>query len=261
MLLVEILLLAIVQGVGEFLPISSSGHVVAGAALFDQIGHKIHEKLTLNIALHLGTLLSVLVFFWPRIRRLLGADRRVVGLVIVGTLPAAIVGVALKLCCSHILESPLLAGLMFPVTGLGLLWTVRAPQGALEARELTYGQALIIGMAQALAILPGISRSGATIIASLAVGLKRGEAAAFSFLLAIPAIAGAGLIEGLGLLKEGPNSTPLGYLALGAALSFVVGLGALWWLLRWLEQGRLYLFAFWVLLLGPVVVVWQMWPK
>jgi len=258
MVLLEILILAVLQGIGEFLPISSSGHVVVVAAMFDQFGQPINQKLTVNIVLHLGTLLAILVFYWRRICRLLGEDRRVIGLLVVGTLPAVVFGLALKLCFEESLEDPLLAGLMFPLTGLMLLAVARQTPGQLTCRELSFGRALLIGLAQCFAILPGISRSGATIVAGLFSGLKRQEAAAFSFLLAIPAIGGAGVLETISLLRRPLSSDSLGPLALGAATSFLVGLGALWWLLRWLQQGRLHYFAWWVLLLGPIVITWQL---
>jgi undecaprenyl-diphosphatase len=259
MILLEILLLAFVQGVAEFLPISSSGHIVVGTALFDQLGVHIEEKLSVNIILHMGTLLAILVFYRRRIWGLLGADRRVIWLLVVGTLPAALVGPVLKMKCEQSLENPLLAGLMFPITGAALLWSARARRGSLDCRQLGWGRALLIGAAQALAILPGISRSGATIVAGLASGLKRDEAAAFSFLLAIPAIGGAGFIESLELLKKPIGSTPPLDLAIGAVVSFAVGLVSLWWLVRWLQEGRLHRFAWYLLILGPIVVVWQLW--
>jgi undecaprenyl-diphosphatase len=254
----------VVQGITEFLPISSSGHVVVGMGLFEQFGHPVTEKLTVNIVLHVGTLLAILVFYWQRICRLLDRDRRVIGLLVLGSLPAAGVGIFVKgTDFGHVMEeglgSPLLAGLMFPVTGLLLLWTARREIGQSTCRELDYGQALLIGVFQALAILPGISRSGATIVAGLGCGLRRDEAATFSFLLAIPAIGGAGLLETLELLRDGAESTPSGALALGALLSFVVGLGSLWWLVRWLQQGRLHHFAWWVIPLGVAVITWQFW--
>ncbi len=259
MLIIEVILLAIVQGIGEFLPISSSGHVVVLAALFDQVGVPLEEKLALNVVLHLGTLLAILVFYGRRIVQLLGRDRRVIGLLVVGTLPAVIVGLSIKAYCQDVLENPLLAGLMFLVTAAMLLWTARQPAGSLECRDLSFGKALLIGVFQAVAILPGISRSGSTIVAGLGVGLKRDEAAAFSFLLAIPAIGGAGVLEGLHLLRHPSQSVPPDLLMLGAIVSFVVGFGCLWWLLRWLQQGRLYFFAWWLLVVGPVVIVWQLW--
>jgi len=263
MLLFEILLLAVVQGIAEFLPISSSGHVVVGAALFDQLGHPIDEKLTVNIALHLGTLAAILVFYWERIQRLLGRDRRVIPLLLVGTLPAVAVGLLkvspLGPSLEAALESPLLAGLMFPVTGLMLIWAAHRPEGNGSYAEASYGTALVVGLLQAFAVLPGISRSGATIAGGLGRRLRRDEAAAFSFLLAIPAIAGGGALETAELLRDGPGPIDPTLLIGGAALSFLVGLGALWWLVRWLERGRLEDFAWYLFPLGAIVLAWQLW--
>jgi undecaprenyl-diphosphatase len=123
---------------------------------------------------------------------------------------------------------------------------------------LGYGPALLIGLFQAFAILPGISRSGTTIVAGLGCGLRRDEAATFSFLLAIPAIGGAGLLELKDLLSEPAGHMPLGALALGALVSFVVGLLSLCWLIRWLQKGRLHLFAWWVIPLGLAVIAWRL---
>ncbi len=261
MLLLEIILLAIVQGIGEFLPISSSGHIVVLATLFEQLGQTFDgEKLTVNIVLHLGTLLAILVFYRQRIVTLLTRERRVIGLVVVGTLPAVFIGLWIKKYFGDAFESSLLAGFMFPITGLGLLWTARAKPGEVTCANLRYDEALLIGFAQAFAVLPGISRSGATIVAGLARGMRRDEAAAFSFLLAIPAIAGGGTLHLLELFSADspPGQISSGLLLLGAAISFVVGLGALTWLIRWLEQGRLHLFAWYLLILGPIVILWQL---
>ena len=257
MILLQIVILAVVQGIAEFLPISSTGHVVVLAAVFDQFGQPLEKKLTINIVLHVGTLLAILVFYWRRIRRLLGEDRRVIALLIVGTLPAAAVGLPLRLYSEGTFESALLAGFMFPLTGGMLLWTTRLGDGNVTCRHLSYGRALLIGVFQAIAILPGISRSGATIAVGLGCGLKREEAAAFSFLLAIPAIGGAGLLELVAWLRESPGANSIGLLGIGAALSFAVGLASLAWLVRWLQQGRLHHFAWWLLLLGPAVIAWQ----
>lgn len=259
LLLLQIIILAVVQGIGEFLPISSSGHVVVLLEWFEQSGQPMGKKLPINVVLHLGTLLAILVFYRSRIRRLLGQDRHLIVLLAAGSLPAAAVGLLIKWYLGDPFQNALLAGLMFPLTGAMLLWTTRQKPGSLDCRELSLGRALLIGAFQAFAILPGISRSGTTIVAGLGCGLKREEAAAFSFLLAIPVTAGAGALELIGLLREPSGPVPLGLLALGAGLSFAVGLASLAWLLRWLQEGRLHHFAWWVLLLGPVVVVWQLW--
>ena len=261
MVYLEIILLAIVQGITEFLPISSSGHLVVIASIFEELGAELQEKLTVSIVLHLGTLAAIVVFYWRRIWALLGKDRRVISLLIVGSLPAALVGVPLKKYGTDYLESPLLAGFMFLVTGAMLLWVQRCKTGETECRDLGYGRALLIGLFQAFAILPGISRSGSTIVAGLGTGLRRDEAATFSFLLAIPAIGGAGLLEVKDLIEQSSNGTPVLALLVGGLVSFVVGLAALAWLVRWIQKGQLHYFAWWVLVLGPVVIAWQLWLR
>lgn len=261
----DILVLAIVQGITEFLPVSSSGHLVVGAELFEHFGHPMDERLRLEIVLHLGTLLAILVFYWRRILWLFGQDRRVIGLILVGSIPAGIAGFVIKKSAigptlEAGLENPLVAGLMFPITAGVLLWAARRPAGQTLCRELGYGHALLIGAVQAFAILPGISRSGMTIAAGLGCRMRREEAATFSFLLAIPAMAGAGLLEVVDLAGSGANSTPLGGLAMGALVAFAVGLIALYWLVRWLKQGQLHLFAWYLIPLGAAVVIWQVSP-
>ncbi|MDX1945318.1 MAG: undecaprenyl-diphosphate phosphatase [Pirellulaceae bacterium] len=256
----QVVVLAIVQGIAEFLPISSSGHlVVLAPLLFGQ--RTAPEGMTdLSIVLHLGTLGSILVYYRQRIARLFAEDRRTLGLLIVGTLPAVVVGLPLKLWLEPVLESPLVAGFLFPVTGLAILWAMRRPEGTTEYRDLSWSRALLIGTAQAAAILPGLSRSGSTISAGLGVGLSRSAAATFSFLLAIVAICGAGVLEGIDLAKaDSPRlATSPGLLAVGAAISFVVGLGALALLDRMLQRGQLQWFAWYCFALGAAVIGWQL---
>ncbi len=260
MVLWHVLILAVVQGLTEFLPVSSSGHLVIVAALLKSPASGAVEtpgQLALNVMLHTGTLLAVLVVYFRRIIRLLDTDRRVLALLFVGSLPAAVVGLSIKWWWPELAENAALSGACLLVTGAMLLWSATLPVGDVDYRTMTYKQAWLIGLAQAVAILPGISRSGATIVTGLAIGLRRDAAAAFSFLLAIPVIGGASLLEARGLLRGGEtlNVSPLN-LALGVAVSFVVGLFALLWLLRWLEKGRLSYFGWWCLPLGLAVLVW-----
>jgi undecaprenyl-diphosphatase len=214
--------------------------------------------VTVNVVLHLGTLGAILVFYFPRICRLLREDWRVIRLLVVGTLPALLIAPPLRWHFEGVLESPAIAGWMFLVTGAMLAFSRRIRTHDVECRDLTYGRALVIGLFQALAVLPGISRSGATIVAGLGCGLKREEAAAFSFLLAIPIIGGVGLVELLGVLAKPSAAAPPGLLGLGAALSFAVGLASLAWLVRWLRRGRLHQFAWWVIPLGVAVIAWTL---
>ena len=255
----KILVLAVVQGFTEFLPISSSGHLVVLSALLTNGDPSQLEIGDLSVVLHVGTLLSIIVFFWRRIWRLLGSDRRTIWLLAIGTVPAVVIGLSIELTCKHLIENPLLAGLMLPITGLILLWAARELQGKGQYNDLTARQAFGIGVAQALAILPGISRSGTTISTGLKLKMAPKEAATFSFLLAIPAIGGAGLLKALSAYKHGGLATPWQHLVLGGGVSFLVGIVALFWLINWLERGRLRLFAWWCIPLGVAVTIWQVW--
>jgi len=257
---ITVAVLAVVQGFTEFLPISSSGHLVIGGALLAQLNNaRIHGQIELNIVLHGGTLASILVFYRRRIWRLVGEDRRVIGLIVVGTLPAVLIGLPLKELAPEVLANPLLTGLMLLATAAILLAGGRLRRGEDDYARISYLQALLIGLAQAVAILPGISRSGATIVCGMSLGLRREAAATFSFLLAIPAITGGLVLEALD--SDGASSeatgTPWPLLLLGAVIAFAVGLVALWWLVRWLERGRLHLFAVWCVLLGLATLIWQ----
>lgn len=250
----DLLILAVVQGVTEFLPISSSGHLVVIAELLASGG----ADADLSIVLHLGTLLSILVFFWRRVVRLFTADRRVLWLLLVGSVPAVLLGLLIKTRYEAALESPLLAGPMLVVTGLLLLFTPALEHPSRGYRALLPLGALVIGLFQALALLPGISRSGATIVAGLLVGLRRREAATFSFLLAIPAMVGATFLEFRELFNGEPPSASIGLMVVGCVVSFLVGLGALAWLLRWLQEGKLHYFAYWCIPVGLGVLAWQL---
>jgi undecaprenyl-diphosphatase len=264
---IQTLVMAIVQGVAEFLPISSSGHLCVLFDLFKQLGVNYETtSLTLNIALHFGTLISVLVVFWKRIWQLLTTDRRVLPLLIVATTPAAVAKILISATVGDeaVFENSLLAGICFPITGIFLLWFSNR-SGETICRDLSWKNAAFIGLVQAFALLPGISRSGSTICASLFCGMKRDEAATFSFLMAIPAIGGGTLLEVIDLMKQQASDSPevisshgMFLLLVGAILSCIVGILALKLLMKWLQQGKLKYFAYWLFLLGPVVIVWRL---
>jgi undecaprenyl-diphosphatase len=257
--LISVLILAVLQGLTEFLPVSSSGHVVIGAALLRDFGGRpTVDIVEVSVALHVGTLFSILVFYRRSILDLLAKDRRTIILLLVGTIPAVVVGIPLKVFGTDLLESPLLAGVMLPVTGLVLLTLPRLHQGDADYNDASLISAFKIGLAQAIAILPGISRSGMTITAGVEAGFTRRSAATFSFLLAIVAIAGGGVLEAKDLIAEGPGATPLAYLTAGVFVSFLVGLAALWWVVRWLQSGRLWYFAYWCIPVGIITIIWQL---
>jgi len=228
----QMLILAGVQGVTEFLPVSSSGHLV----LTQTILGVDEGTVFLNVVLHVGTLGSVLVFYRRAIARLLTFDRParlyILSLVI-GTLPAVMVGLLLKDVVLVLFGNPLFSGLGLIFTAV-ILYSTRFAQGqATDVAEpwhpqpLSWRKSLLIGCSQGGAIMPGISRSGSTIAAALWLGVPRAEAARFSFLLSIPVILGALLLQLLDTELEATNWLAL----LGATtLAFLVGLLALRWL-------------------------------
>lgn len=256
-----ILILAVVQGVAEFLPISSSGHLVLVAALLEGGDPRKLDIADINIVLHAGTLVSILVFYWRRVVSLLSEDRRVLGLLIVGTIPLVVVGLPIKRGAAWLLEDPALAGVLLLVTAGILFIVARFPHRDGDYTVLSFGRAFLIGVAQSIAVLPGISRSGTTIAAGLGLGLSRQSAATFSFLLAIPAILGAVVLEIKDMVGGHPISTPIPYLLLGGFVSFAVGYFSLWWLVHWLERGRLIPFAVWCLIAGTIAISLYGLPK
>ncbi len=248
--LMELVILAIVQGIAEFLPISSSGHLVLVGWLLGETS----ESATVEIILHTGTLASILVVYWRRILNLISSDRRVIPLLVVGTIPAVLVGLPLKMYAESALKSPILAGSMLLVTGMLLLGLKILRKGEKKYADLSWWQAVGVGCFQAFAILPGVSRSGATIFGGRMLGLSGAEAVTFSFLLAIPAISGASVLAVKDLLEEGSGGTDIAMLMTGAMISFVTGIFALRWLIRWSTKDRLHWFAFWCIPVGLLTI-------
>jgi undecaprenyl-diphosphatase len=248
----KILILAVVQGIAEFLPISSSGHLIILGALLEELSSsvsKLGESPTLEIILHAGTLGSILVVFWKRILNLLTSDRRVLPLLVIGTVPAAIVGLTIKSQFSTLLMNPTLAAAMLLVTGCMLVVLGRLSPREGRYTELNWRAAVIIGCFQAFAILPGVSRSGSTILGGRLLGLKNEDSVTFSFLLAIPAILGASLLAMKDIWQQVHAGETLEFsipeLAVGALVSFLFGILALNWLIGWSRKDRLHWFAWW----------------
>jgi undecaprenyl-diphosphatase len=255
----KVLILAVVQGITEFLPISSDGHLAVAMTLLCG-GTTPEGSHGLIIVLHLGTLVSIIVFYWRRIWQLLLQDHGTIVALVIATIPAVVIGLSMKSWeyGDRLLQSPLLTGLMLPVTGLAVLFAQRWQAGKQEYQQLSLVRAWWIGVFQAFAILPGLSRSGSTIACGVGVGLTRPSAATFSFLLAIPVIAGAGVLECKKMLHGGALATPVSHMLTGAVVSFVVGLFAIWWVNRWIERGKLHYFAWYCFALGAVVIAWQL---
>lgn len=250
--MLEVTILAVLQGVAEFLPISSSGHLVLGKSMLG-LGE---AGLRLDIFLHVGTILSILVFYFSIIRRIIvNLEWSYLLKIVVSAVPAALVGVLFKDDLEALFASPKMVGGALIFTGVVLTLTRLLPKGD---REVSLGRALIIGLAQALAILPGVSRSGMTLAAARASKVEASRSAEFSFLMSVPPIAGAALLEVLHGLKD--SSAAAGEVSwslviYGGILSAVVGYFALKVLVSALKGKWFWLFGPYCLLAGLLTLV------
>jgi undecaprenyl-diphosphatase len=279
------ILLGILQGLTEFLPISSSGHL----ALAEQLLGVHKPGIVFDIFVHFGTLLSVVWVFRQRILRLVlaplrgGEDLRLLGMLIVGSIPTGILGLALNSSAEAAFVRSWAVGLGLLVTAGVLLIAealtrLRLGQASLDVHlrqpsagegeqsrrslaQLTWRDALWIGLAQGVAVLPGISRSGSTIAMGVLVGLRRTDAAEFSFLLFIPAIVGATALKLAEALSDPAAHSALwgSYLA-GTIAAFLSGIVAIHFLMRFLRERRLTPFAVYCLALGLVAIAWH-WAR
>ncbi|HEX6882010.1 MAG TPA: undecaprenyl-diphosphate phosphatase [Planctomycetota bacterium] len=248
-----LLVLAVIQGVSEFLPISSDGHLVLAQQLMALPG----PHLAIDVALHMGTLGAVLLVFrgeaWSVVTRARAGERRELLLLVVGSLPAAVVGLGFADQVEGLFSSTRAAAVGLVVTAL-FLWfgeRARTRAGGAPARALGWRDALWIGCAQALAILPGVSRSGSTIATAFVRGVAAPEAARFSFLLSIPAVSGAVMLKVPELVRAGQFG---GELLLAVAVTFAVGVLALRVLLAFLGRGAFRWCALYCALLGGVTL-------
>jgi len=247
----DALILGIVQGATEFLPVSSSGHLVVGQRL---LGLQV-PGIAVEVALHVGTLLSVVVVYRERLTKLaVGAVRgrreawRYVGLLALATLPAAVVGLAFESGLEAMFDRAWVPGVGFLVTA-ALLLSVRGREGGRDA-ALDARVALLVGLAQAAALVPGVSRSGATVVAALWLGIEAREAAAFSFLLSVPAIAGAAVLLLAGDAAGAHAGVPAPVLLIGGAAAGLTGVAAIRLFVGLLARGGFHRFAYYLTPLG-----------
>ncbi len=262
--------LGLVQGLTEFLPISSSGHLIIVPALLGWHDPFI-DSLAFSVMLHMGTLVALLVYFWQDWRRLVPAgfaalrdrstrddpDRRLALLLAVTVIPAAIAGILLNDIVERDVRAPGLVAVML-VLGAAVLWLAeRWGSRTRQIGELSVAAAFGIGVAQAAALVPGVSRAGISIAGGMFAGLTREAAARFSFLMATPVIAGAGIFELRKLVTgdAGVAVQPLP-LVVGVVTSFLAGMGAIYILLRYLRTNTMYVFVAYRLILAAVVILW-----
>lgn len=266
-------ILGIIQGLTEFLPVSSSGHLVIAQSL---LGISL-PGVTFEVVVHFGTLVAVVAAFFGDIREILAGTLRAImnfrrnpisrlwsdtqarlGVLIVVTMvPTGIVGFALKPYFERLYDSPRAVGVALLITGALLLAVSRINQGRRGIDKVSLADAVVIGAMQGLAITPGISRSGSTIAAGLFRGLSRETAARFSFLMSVPAVLGATLLDLKDVLEGTAPSLPLAPLALAAIASAITGYIAIRWLLRVVKAGGLGGFAWYCFTVGTLVLFWQ----
>ncbi len=254
----EALWLGVVQGLTEFFPVSSSGHLV----VFQTVLGVHLEDLVFDVAVHLATVVAILLFYRRRVGELaLGVLRfdadalRYASKLALATLPAVIVGFTARDLITAQFSSPMLVAALLCLTG-GVVFTTRFTRNEDGAREPGWWAALWIGCAQAFAILPGISRSGSTVAAALALGIAPAAAAEFSFLLGVIAISGAAVLVLPDLRHASPDA--LAAIGIGGVAALASGLLALWLFVRMLRTNTFHWFAAWALLAGVGFAAWQL---
>ncbi|MEX0682180.1 MAG: undecaprenyl-diphosphatase UppP [Dehalococcoidia bacterium] len=264
------IVLGIVQGLTEFLPISSSGHLIALRRL---LGWELTDDLTFDVSLHLGTTVAVLAFFWREWRQMLRSlllrltgerrpefsgvyDDRMMMLVVAGSVPIAVLGFALNDWVEDEVRSPIVVGVMLIIFGVVLAFAEWAGRPQRTLGEAGLRDALLIGSVQAISLVPGVSRSGITISAGLLLGYTREEAARFSFLLSTPAIAGAGLLTLTDAISNDRIAGNLDQIIAGAIVAAFVGWLSIGVLLKLVQTRSFLPFVAYRLVAGVFLIVY-----
>lgn len=263
MTIFQAVIMGLVQGLGEFLPISSTAHLILVPWLFGWDG-SIFQSLAFDVALHMGTLLALLIFFWRDWIRLIAAacnglmsgkvtqDSRLFWYLVAAVIPGGIFGVLFEKAADTYLRNELLIAVMLIVMGVVLYWADRQGAKRRSLEQTTLGTSVMIGFAQAIALIPGTSRSGITMTAGLFSGMTRVAAARFSFLLSAPIILGAGLVEVPKLLHTPGAISPHFFIAV--IVSFLAGAASIGFLLRYLQTKSFLPFVWYRVLLGLTVI-------
>jgi undecaprenyl-diphosphatase len=269
--ILQAIVLGMTQGITEFAPVSSSGHLILVPWLFNWhylLVHPVFNK-TFDVALHMGTLVGALAYFWRDVVRYLGAwfrsighrsirdtDERVAWCLIIGTIPGAVAGAAFESVIEKKLGDPGLIAIMLAIFGLLLYFVDKHADRSREMGDLRLRDAVLVGLAQAAALQPGVSRSGVTITASRALGIERNEAARFSFLLALPIIAGAGASKAASVF--GGGGLPEGFAGpffWGILASAVTGFLIIWLVLSYVRRGSFAPFVIYRLAVAAFVLI------
>lgn len=253
MTVLQALILGIVQGLGEFLPISSSAHLVLIPRLF---GWK-DPGLTFDVALHMGTLLAVVLYFWrdwvnlikAALQRKSSDNKRIFWYLVVATIPGGLFGLAFENQAEKAFRNPVLIAVMMIIMGI-LLYLADKKRQLRRIDTMTMGDAIWIGLSQALAIIPGVSRSGSTMTTARFLDLTRADAARFSFLMSTPIILGAGVLK-LRHLTLAALNLPFW---VGVISAFIVGILSISFLLRYLKTSNFGIFVVYRFIVGVCVI-------
>jgi undecaprenyl-diphosphatase len=253
--LLEAVVLGAVQGVTEFFPVSSSGHLVIFQHLF---GMK-EPQLAFDIFLHIGTLASVLIFFRHDITALFGRDRKLLAPLAIASVPTFIIGFFFKDTVERLFGAPSFVGYMLIVTSAWLFAASLYERNRARAEKNTnswpgMAASLLVGSAQGVAVLPGISRSGATIATGIMSGMEKSSACRFSFLLSVPAVAGASILK-LHKIGAGLTAADAPQFIAGGIASALFGIASIKFLLRIVSGGKLYLFGIYCFLAGLITII------
>ncbi len=265
MTILQSILLGLVQGLAEFLPVSSSGHLVILQNIFN-----IKAGLTFDVVLHLGTLVALLLYFWRDWLKIIKAffeslkkwnlkenpEARLAWFLILATIPGAIFGFLLESKAETVFRNTLLVALMLGGLGILLILAERLAKHRRTINGMGFIDSVLIGLSQALALIPGVSRAGITITSGLFLGLKREAATRFSFLLSTPIIAGAGLSHINKILKEGNNNGTYLIFVIGFLVSTISGYLAIKYLLKYVEKRSLNIFAYYRILLAGSIFIY-----
>lgn len=257
-----IVILAVVQGIAEFLPISSSGHLVLLSNFADLSDR---DSMTVNIVLHAGSLAAIVLIYLKLLLGFFHKDQlRLLLMVMVASIPAGVAGMILKSSgfFANMFNDMVSLGLSFMITGSLLRMTGKEKmiaQSNSSLKTMSWKQTFIVGVSQMFALQPGISRSGTTISAGVLSGMQFEAATAFSFLLALPAIGGACLLEIIKLSKNGFTTEGFSALQLGCGflLSAAVSLASLTLLIKIIKKQKLHLFSWYLYALGAGIILWQ----
>jgi len=254
----EALILGIIQGLTEFLPISSSGHLELGRAILNvQTG----EEISFAVTVHGATVLSIIVVFWSELKNMIAeamalkwnSSSKYITKLLVSMIPVGLVGIFLRDYVEHFFSGNVrFVGSMLLVTALLLTLSYFAKD---RDRNITFAGAFLIGIAQALAVIPGISRSGATISTGLLLGNNKNETARFSFLMVILPIIGANLVELLSGEISNDNTTGIFPLVIGFVSAFITGYIACKWMLNIVKKGKLVYFGIYCFLIGLTAII------